>query len=216
MHFLPTSNLLLKQQTKLFEDVLNKKFKCIHLLELTSLSIVGLTAFGAVMSLSFPHWWHAINLMWKMLVLMFGSYVLCLPALYVFSSIRGSRLTLLQLILFVGASIATTAVVLLSLSPIAWFFTWSTDGDIDIIRIMNTLMIGFGMIFGIILLARAFQAGYKQYKEQYPDNKSAADILVLWLLLVIVVTVQMANKLTPWYITNWHAILFTWNIAWSP
>ncbi|MBI4407955.1 MAG: hypothetical protein HY565_05665 [Candidatus Kerfeldbacteria bacterium] len=202
MNLFPTSNLLLKHQPELFERILNKKFKFIHLLELISLSILGLTAFGAVMSLPFPHWWHAIDLMWKMIVLIFGSYALCLPALYVFSSIRGSRITLLQLILCVVASIATTAIVLLSLAPIAWFFTWSTNGDIDIIRIMNTLMIGFGIIFGIILLARGFLASHKYYREQYPDNKSAADILVLWLLLVIVVTVQMSQKLGPWYLTN--------------
>jgi hypothetical protein len=60
-------------------------------------------------------------------------------------------------------------------------------------------MIGFGMIFGIILLARAFQAGHKYYREQYPENKSAADILLLWLILVIVVTAQMSQKLGPWY-----------------
>ncbi len=202
MNILPTSNLLLKQQPALFERILNKKLTPLQVAELLLLSLVGLAVFGAVMSIPFPHWWHALILMWKMIVLIFGSQALCLPALYVFSSIRGSRLTLLQLILFVGASIATTAVVLLSLSPIAWFFTWSTDGDVDIIRIMNTLMIGFGMIFGIILLARAFQAGYKHYKEQYPDNKSAADILLLWLLLVIVVTVQMGQKLGPWYINS--------------
>lgn len=199
MHFLPTSNLLLKHQPELFKRILNKELTPLQIVELTLLALVGLAVFGAVMSIHFPHWWHALNLMWKMIVLIIGSDLLCLPALYVFSSIRGSRITLLQLVLFLSASITTTAVVLLSLSPIAWFFTWSTNGNIDTIRVMNTLMIGFGIIFGIILLMRAFQAGYKHYKEQYPDNKSAADILLLWLLLVIVVTVQMGQKLGPWY-----------------
>lgn len=196
---LPTSNLLLKQQPKLFERILSKQFKPLAVLELLGLSIVGLAIFGAVMSIPFPHWWHTGNLMWKMLALIFGSYALCTPALYVFSSIRGSRLTLMQLVSFLLASIATTAIVLLALSPIAWFFTWSTNGDIEVLRVMNGLMIGFGIIFGIILLMRAFHAGYKHYKEQHPDNKSAADILLLWLILVIVVTAQMSMKLGPWY-----------------
>ena len=199
MNMLPTSNLLLKHQPELFDRILNKKLTPVQIVELLGLGVVGLAAFGGVMSAVLPNWWHTVNLMWKMIVLIVGSDLLCLPALYVFSSIRGSRLTLVQLVLFVIASIATTAVVLLSLSPIAWFFTWSTGGNIDTIRIMNTLMIGFGIIFGIILLMRAFQAGYKHYKEHYPDNKSAADILLLWLLLVIVVTVQMGQKLGSWY-----------------
>lgn len=199
MKLFEASHLLLKQQSELFARILNKKLSPQLVAELLLLGVVGLAVFGAVMSLSVPHWWFAGRLMWKMVVLIFGSNALCLPALYVFSSIRGSRITLPQLALFVSSSVATTAVVLLSLSPISWFFTWATDGNLGVIRALNGLMIGFGIIFGIILLARAFHAGHKHYREHYPENKSAADILLLWLILVIVVTAQMSQKLGPWY-----------------
>lgn len=199
MNPFPTSNLLLKHQPELFQTILTKKLKPLQVIELLGLSVVGLALFGGIMSMIIPHWWHAFNLMWKMIVLIFGSYALCLPALYVFSSIRGSRLTFRQLILFLLASIATTAVVLLALSPIAWFFTWSTDHNLEVIRVMNGLMIGFGIVFGIILLARSFYAGYKHHKAEDPNSKSASDILLLWLILVIAVTVQMSQKLGPWY-----------------
>ncbi|EKD79030.1 MAG: hypothetical protein ACD_41C00188G0006 [uncultured bacterium] len=202
MNFLPTSSLLLKQQTKLFDDVLNNKIKSGQLLELVLVSLLSLAIFGGVMSLSFPHWWHAMDVMWKLIVLLFGTQILCLPALYVFSSIRGSRITVGQLLLSTMAGIATTAVVLVSLSPIAWFFTWSMTGNIDLLRVMNALMIGLGMLFGIILLARSFIFYYQHFKQQHPENKSAVDILLLWLILVIIVTIQMANKLGPWYIVN--------------
>lgn len=199
MNLLSTTSLLLKHQLDLFDAILNKKIKAGQVLELLSISLIGLAIFGAVISLAFPHWWHALNLMWKMIVLIMGSQALCLPALYVFSSIRGSRVTLAQLLLFMCASVATTAVVLLSLAPISWFFTWSTDGNTEILRVMNTVMIGFGIVFGILLLARSFLFSHKQYKAQYPEHKLAADILALWLILVIVVTVQMGQKLGPWY-----------------
>ena len=202
MNFLPTSSLLLKQQIKLFDDVLNNKIKSGQLLELVLVSLLSLAIFGGVMSLSFPHWWHAMDVMWKLIVLLFGTQILCLPALYVFSSIRGSRITVGQLLLSTMAGIATTAVVLVSLSPIAWFFTWSMTGNIDLLRVMNALMIGLGMLFGIILLARSFIFYYQHFKQQHPENKSAVDILLLWLILVIIVTIQMANKLGPWYIVN--------------
>ena len=202
MNFLPTSSLLLKQQIKLFDDVLNNKIKSGQLLELVLVSLLSLAIFGGVMSLSFPHWWHAMDVMWKLIVLLFGTQILCLPALYVFSSIRGSRITVGQLLLSTMAGIATTAVVLVSLSPIAWFFTWSMTGNIDLLRVMNALMIGLGMLFGIILLARSYYFYHKSLKQQYPDNKSAVDILILWLILIIIVTSQMAKKLGPWYIVN--------------
>ncbi|EKD78669.1 MAG: hypothetical protein ACD_41C00300G0001, partial [uncultured bacterium] len=123
MKLFPTSNLLLKHQTRLFDDILNHKIKSGQLLELILVSLVSLIIFGGVMSLSFPHWWHAMDVMWKLIVLLFGTQALCLPALYVFSSIRGSRITVGQLLLSTMAGVTTTAVVLVSLSPIAWFFT---------------------------------------------------------------------------------------------
>jgi len=199
MKFLPTTHLLLKQQTTLFKAIFEKKFTTRQLLELVGISVIGLALFGVVISTAVPNWWHAVTLSWKMIVLIFGSNLLCLPALYVFSSIRGSRITLLELIQAVTASVTTTAVVLLSLAPIAWFFTWSTGGDLDIIRFLNGLMVGFGILFGIILLARTFGAGYTHHKIEFPDNKSASDILVLWLILVIIVTAQMSMKLGGWY-----------------
>ena len=202
MKLFPTSNLLLKHQTRLFDDILNHKIKSGQLLELILVSLVSLIIFGGVMSLSFPHWWHAMDVMWKLIVLLFGTQALCLPALYVFSSIRGSRITVGQLLLSTMAGVTTTAVVLVSLSPIAWFFTWSMTGNIDLLRVMNALMIGLGMLFGIILLARSFIFYYQHFKQQHPENKSAVDILLLWLILVIIVTIQMANKLGPWYIVN--------------
>lgn len=199
MKLFATSNLLLKHQPDLFKQILEKKLSFAQLMELLVLSLIGLALFGAVMSLVVPDWWHALALTWKMIVLIFGSNLLCLPALYVFTSIRGSHITLLQLVSFLLASIATTAVVLLSLAPISWFFTWSMNGEADIVRIINTLMIGFGIVFGIILLARGFTAVHKHYKATVLDHKSGADILLLWLILVIIVTVQMGNKLGPWY-----------------
>lgn len=202
MNLLPTTSLLLKHQAQLFETIVQKKAKLIQVLEIILVSLISLSIFGGVMSLSFPHWWHALDVMWKLIVLLFGTQALCLPALYVFSSIRGSRISIGQLVLCTGAGLTTTAVVLLSLAPISWFFTWSTDGDADILQAMNGLMIGFGLLFGIIFLARAFYFHHKEFKQHYPDHKSAVDILVVWLILVIVVTVQMAKKLGPWYIAN--------------
>lgn len=199
MSLFPTSNLLLKHQPELFQQVLQKKIKPIHIAELFGLSVIGLALFGAVISLVIPNWWHAFNLMWKMLVLIIGSNLLCLPALYVFSSIRGSRLTLPQLMTMLLASIATTAIVLLALAPISWFFTWTTNGELEVIRLLNGLMIGFGILFGLILLARGFRASYLHYKAEDAQSKSGSDILVLWLVLLVIVTVQMSQKLGSWY-----------------
>lgn len=198
MKFLPTASLLLKRQTTLFEQILQKKIRLGPIVELLLISVIGLALFGGVMSIIIPHWWHALDLMWKMNALIFGSIVLCVPALYVFSSIRGSAVTLGQLLVLVGGSIATTALVVMALAPISWFFTWSTN-DVDFIRIMNSAMIGLGLVFGLIFIARGLMYLHKQLKTTQPDHKSAVDILILWLILVCIVVGQMSNKLGPWY-----------------
>ncbi|MFA6475646.1 MAG: hypothetical protein WCV88_05650 [Patescibacteria group bacterium] len=190
MKLFTTTNLLLKHQSELFDQTINKKITLFHVLELLLVSLVGLAAFGAVMSLVVPDWWHTLNIMWKMIALIMGSIGLCLPSLYIFSSIRGLRLTLGQLLFFVLAAVTTIAVVLVSLAPISWFFLWSTD-NIDIIRVINGVMIGFSLLFGLILLARL-----------YAMSKSPFDILVPWLILVAIVTGQMSHKLAPWYPVN--------------
>lgn len=198
MKLFSTSSSLLKNQTALFERVHQKKVGFHALLELLGMSVIGLSIFGAVMSLSIPHWWHALTLMWKMNVLIFGSVLLCVPALFVFSSIRGSRVALMQLLILVVGSIATIAFVVLALAPIAWFFTWTTN-DVAFVRVMNAAMIGLGLLFGLVFIARGMLALHRQYKLQYPEHKAAIDILFIWLILVSVVTIQMGNKLGPWY-----------------
>ena len=191
MNLFPTSSLLLKHQPELFEQILNKKIKLLQVLELLVLTVVSLSVFGGVMSISFPHWWHAMDVMWKLILLVVGTQLLCLPALFVFSSIRGSQVTLGQFSLFLTASTGTTAIVLLSLAPIAWFFTWSSNNNLDLIGLMNALMIGCVLLFGFTLLVRGLRA-----------SKSPVDILFVWLILVMVVTAQMAHKLEPWYIAS--------------
>lgn len=198
MKLFSTSSLLLKHQATLFEHIRQKKIGPVQVAELLFMSVIGLAIFGAVMSIPIPDWWHALNLMWKMIVLIFGSVALCVPALYVFSSIRGSYITLPEVLLLICGSVATMALVVVALAPISWFFTWTTN-DVSFIRVMNAAMIGLGLLFGLIFIARGMLSLHAQIKLTHPEHKSAVDILFIWLILVCVVVVQMNTKLGPWY-----------------
>lgn len=198
MNLFPTSQLVLKKQNNLFELIFKNQLRWTQALELLLLSMIGLAAYGLIISLVVPDWWHAFTLLWKMIVLIWGSILLCVPSLYVFSSIRGASITIRQLLSTVLSSIATTALVVCSLAPIVGFFIW-TALDLNFIRLMNGFVIGLGLLFGLVLIGRAFGFFHKQSTSQGLNEKSARDILALWFIVVCIVVVQMSLKLGPWY-----------------
>lgn len=171
--------------------------------EFLVVGVVGLALFGLgmgtyVLSIpgagSFP-WWF----MWKMIVVVVGPMVICTPALFVFSAIRGSTITLTQLVYLLCGAFATVGIVLLSLVPVTWFFTWTAD-TIHFIRTMNGLVLACALGFGMFFLGKGFIALHTEHKNE--QSRAAADILLVWFVLFLVVVMQMSNKLGPWYMVQ--------------
>lgn len=188
---------LLKHKGELFQQLSQPHTWNATAAELLVVGTLGAALFGSVMSTQSPHWWHALNLSWKMTLTLWGPVVLCTPALYVFSSLRGVKITISQLVFLLIGSLATTSLVLLSLAPVSWFFTWTTN-SLEFIQVMNCLMVGLGLVFGLFFLAQGFSHLYRSHKQ--PDTRSGVDILCLWFILLLVVVVQMSQKLAPWYL----------------
>lgn len=189
---------LLKHKEELFQQLHQPHTWNKTALELLLVGLLGAGIFGAIMSTEDPHWWHTWELSWKMMVTLWGPVALCTPALYIFSSLRGVKIALSQLVFLLIGSLATSGLVLASLSPLSWFFTWTTD-NIEFVKGMNGVMVGFGLLFGLFFLGQGFLHLYKKHKEE--GARSGVDILFLWFILLIVVVVQMSQKLAPWYLT---------------
>lgn len=189
---------LLKNKEALFEQLTQptRWLRSVPLLIIAS--VVGLAVFGLVVGLYVPQWQHSLTLAWKMIVLVWGSVVICAPALYVFGTIRGSRITLPQLLFLLAGALATSAIVLLSLAPLTAFFTWSAPAG-GFLRVMNAIFIGLSVAFGLFFLAQGMLYIHRQRKAAGQTSKAAVDIIVLWLILLIVVLVQMSWRLGPWY-----------------
>lgn len=189
---------LLKHKEELFQQLSQPQTWNKTVLELLLVGLLGAGIFGAIMSTEDPHWWHAWELSWKMVVTVWGPIALCTPALYVFSSLRGVKITLSQLVFLLIGSLATSGLVLASLSPLSWFFTWTTD-NIEFVKGMNGVMVGLSLLFGLFFLGQGFLHLYKAHKQT--GARLALDVLFLWFILLIVVVVQMSQKLSPWYLT---------------
>lgn len=192
-----TSNLL-KNQKQIYEASQTPSAWPKIIAEFIIASLISLALFGLVLATHKFSWPHAWELGWKTIVLLGGPIFICLPSLYVFASVRGSSLKLLPLVYLAIGTLATSGIVLLALTPITWFFTWTSNG-LDFIRLLNAAAIGLGLIFGLFFLGKGILAIHKTQKAAYPESRAALDILLLWFILLIIVTVQMSHKLGPWY-----------------
>ncbi|MBI2415597.1 MAG: hypothetical protein HYV33_02970 [Candidatus Kerfeldbacteria bacterium] len=192
--------LLLKNKKQFYQTIFQPNRWNRLAAELMAVSLLGLASFGLVMGSYIPHWRWPLGLSWKMIVLLWGSVALCTPALFVFSAIRGSRITLPQLVYLLIGGLATSGIVVLALAPISWFFTWTdTSPGHLILRLMNGGMIAVSLLFGLYLIGQGLYAVHQQVKATTPESKAALDIVVIWLVLLIVVIAQMSAKLGPWY-----------------
>lgn len=196
--------LLLKNKERIYEGAKQQAQWNRIAAEFLLVSIVGTALFGLVMSTQGWEWQHSLRLVWKMLVLVWGPMLICTPSLYVFSALRGSRLTLSELVYLIVGSMATTGVVLLALAPVTWFFTWTTT-TVEFIQGMNAFVIALSLAFGLLFLAKGstfINIKYYELEKERGSRKGRImnDVLLLWFILFLVVVLQMGEKLGPWYL----------------
>lgn len=200
MKFATTS--LLKNKKEIYNNIAKPEKWNRITAEFLVVGAVGLALFGLGMGTyvfsvgdtgSFP-WWFA----WKMIVVVVGPMAICTPALFVFSAIRGSTMKLTQLVYLLCGVLATIGIVLLSLLPVTWFFTWTTN-TIQFIRLMNGFVLALALGFGMFFLGKGFMAFHDASHEEQPHHRAATDILLVWFILFLIVVLQMSNKLGPWY-----------------
>lgn len=161
--------------------------------EFLLLSLIGIALFGAV-SADSPRWSVMWEHAWKVAIVYWGSMAICLPSLFVFSAVRGSRITVSELIFFVIAGLATIGLVLVSIAPITAFFAWTTNVP-ELMRLINVMAGGLASLFGIYLIGRGFAFIHTLRKSTDPESRSGVDFLLLWLFLLFVVMVQMIQTL---------------------
>lgn len=193
----PLSSLL-KNKEAIYSTLTDTKQWPRYIVQFILIALGGMAAFGAVMGTYVPHWWHSLNLAWKTIVLIWGPLAICTPALFVFGAIRGSRITLPQLLFLLTGALATTGIVLLALTPLTWFFTWTTETSL-FLRVMNAMFIGLALAFGMFFFSKGLLHIHKQLRAANTPSSISIDVVVLWCILLVIVVAQMSIKLGPWY-----------------
>lgn len=148
-------------------------------------AVLAAAAYGLLMG-SFSggaQWWAAPA---KMAGGVLASALICLPSLYIFSGLAGSRLTFARTAALLIQTLATTGLLLCGLLPVLWIFSQSTS-SVTFMGLLHILAWTACSAPGLSFLHRALRH----------HHDGPAMLFGTWSLVFMVVTFQMATFLRP-------------------
>ena len=114
------------------------------------------------------------------------SALICLPSLYIFACLSGSKARLVEIFGMVAGLLMLMTILLIGFAPVAWLFSQSTES----LAWMGFLHLLFWLIataFGVRFLSSAFS---------HSQARSSAG-LATWVIIFILVMLQMSTALRP-------------------
>lgn len=112
--------------------------------------------------------------------------VICLPSLYIFACLSGSRARLIEIVGLVCGMMMLMTILLIGFAPIAWLFSQSTESR-NWMGTLHLLFWGIATIFGL----RFLQSGFAQSQAR---SKAG---LNTWIVIFMLVALQMTTALRP-------------------
>ena len=127
----------------------------------------------------------------KIPVLLFGTLSLCLPALYMFNVLLGSRLSFRQTLLMLLVTTYLMSALMASLAPILFFFIMTTTSN-HFITLLAVISCTISGVFAVELLLQGMR--YLTVKNGYSPN---IRVVKVWALLYAIVGSQLSWGLRP-------------------
>lgn len=112
--------------------------------------------------------------------------LLCLPSLYVFSSVAGAGQSVRETALALAMGVALIGVLLVALAPVTWLFSQSTDDPL-VMGALHVVALVVSATVGVRLVAKVMHA---------LNGRTIAGIRG-WGIMFIVVMLQMTTTLRP-------------------
>jgi hypothetical protein len=175
---------LLKRPAMLVKEIAEGRLlRALALLQLVV--IVCLVAYGLVMG-SFSGGMQFWAVPSKVVLGTLLSALICLPSLYIFTSLSGGRQTFPQTVGLLLGAMGLTSLLLLGFAPIVWIFSQATE---------TTVFMGFlhagvwitSSLFGLSLLLRACAF----------LNRRSMGVVAVWSVIFLLVLFQMSTTLRP-------------------
>jgi hypothetical protein len=114
------------------------------------------------------------------------SMLICLPSLYIFSSLDGIDADIRGVCGTLFAAVCLSALLLVGFAPVAWIFSQSTD-SIVFMGVLHLLFWAIGIRFGLRLIS-----AMKRF-----FGARAQGHLQVWTVIFVLVCLQMLTSLRP-------------------
>jgi hypothetical protein len=112
--------------------------------------------------------------------------VICLPSLYIFACLSGSRARLSEMAGLLAGALLLMTLLLIGFAPVAWLFSESTS-SICWMGALHLLLWGIATVFGLRFLGAGFAA---------TQARSQAGLRV-WAVIFVLVCLQLTTALRP-------------------
>jgi hypothetical protein len=127
----------------------------------------------------------------KSVLLILGTMLICLPALFTFNVLLGSKLSMKQTFATLSMTSYLLSMTLVSFAPIMLFFIISTTSK-DFVVLLTVVFFGISGIFGVKLLWSCMD-----YLTKKAGTKANLQIIRVWSVIYIFVGTQFAWILRP-------------------
>jgi hypothetical protein len=188
---------LLKDRKSFLEEIHESKQLKTKIAALFICSFCCFAIYGAIIG-SFHSLPQALSSAIKLPALFLITLVVCLPALYIFNALFGSKKTLAQHFTYIISAASVISLLLCGFAPVVLFFliTISPVKDYAFYLVLNVAIFAIAGIFGVSFL---YQAMRPNAEDDDPNVKLRANILRFWLGLYGFVGSQLGWTLRPFF-----------------
>lgn len=182
---------ILRAQTALFEQIHSQQQlpRIIAAMSILCALLSGL--YGLVMGM-YNGPLQALSSAIKLPILFLLTALICIPSLYTFNVLLGQSFKFLQTVALMVMTLGTTTILLVSLAPIAFFFTVTTPDNYQFLLLLHVIIFGLCGVYGVRYLYRG--CSYIAFRMEQPLNNL---LLRIWIVIYAVVGMQLGWRLRP-------------------
>ncbi|MGI0495066.1 hypothetical protein ACN4EG_25050 [Alkalinema pantanalense CENA528] len=197
MNYFSTFLALLKDRQSFLEEIHDRVQLGHKITALMLCSFLCFAVYGAIIG-SFHSPLQSLSSAIKLPALYLITLTVCLPALYVFNALFGSRKTIGQHFTYVLSAASVIALLLCGFAPVTMFFLMTLSmKDYSFYLLLNVTIFAITGIFGISFLYQAMRPIVDGEKDE--NVKIRTNILKFWLVLYGFVGSQLGWTLRPFF-----------------
>jgi len=198
-------SVILRSPAQFFDEVRDSMDLPTKILALLASSLIFLTIYGALLGSGHPL--QAISSAIKLPFVFLGGLAACIPTLYIFDVLLGSKRSLAQTVVILLTAVTVIATLLFSFVPITVVFRLTANGY-QFFKLLNVGFLAIAMVAGSIYLKQGLKRTtslkrrgglLKQDSEKEDKSILRYWLYILWIVIFLVVISQLAWALRPFF-----------------